>query len=218
MFPLLPQKLEAYCLSYSSAEEPFLKQLVSYTWKNHVNPRQLSGALQGHLLTMISTMIKPTCVLEIGTFSGYSAVCLSKGLKKGGMIHTIEADRETAYKTKRFFKGSAYEEKIQFYEGDALQVLNSLEIAPELSFIDGNKKLYREYLQLVWPKVPEGGWLIFDNTLWNGRVTEEKEREKDNDTANMHEFNQHVLNVKGAECMILPLRDGLTFIQKIKKL
>lgn len=191
-----------------------LEELVRYTWRNYVNPRQLSGPVQGRWLSMVSKMISPQNILEIGTFSGYSAICLSEGLRPGGMVHTIEADAETAFKTKKFLAGAQMEEKIKVYTGSALEVLKTLEIAPELSFIDGNKQEYPFYFEVLWPKVPRGGMVVFDNTLWNGRVTDIEDRNKDADTAHMHAFNVFLRNVEGAEVMILPLRDGLTMVRK----
>jgi caffeoyl-CoA O-methyltransferase len=204
----------AYCENMSSNEPSYLTDIVSFTWKNTVNPRQLSGHLQGRLLAMFSSLIQPDCILEVGTFTGYSTLCLAEGLHKEGKLHSIEADSENHFKAGLLIAKSPFSEKIILHQGEALVVLPKLSIKPNLIFVDADKVNYENYFHLCFPMLKPGGLIIFDNTLWSGKVLESHLVEKDADTLNMHNFNLMLKNYPNIELVMLPIRDGLTVIRK----
>ncbi|MBL7810728.1 MAG: O-methyltransferase [Bacteroidetes bacterium] len=201
-----------YCEQHSSPEPDALTRLTGFTWRHTINPRQLSGHLQGRFLAMLSALIQPECVLEIGTFTGYSSLCLAEGLSATGTLHTIEADPENAFKAAEFLQDSG--KSIIQYTGDALQILPTLSMQADLVFVDAAKRQYTEFLDACLPLTRPGGLLLFDNTLWSGKVTDENERIHDTDTRLMHEFNASLANRKDADVVLLPLRDGLTMVRK----
>lgn len=214
MHPDWQTELLKYCEANSSPEPEYLGDLVRYTWLHTVNPRQLSGHLQGRMLALLSRMARATCILEIGTFTGYSALCLAEGLAPGGILHTIEADEEMAWKAEQFIEGTPFRDRIVIHRGRALEILPGLEIQPELIFADAGKQEYRAYCEACFPILQPGGLMIFDNTLWSGRVLNKEDVLADPDTAKMHAFNEYVKNLEHAEILMLPLRDGLTLIRK----
>jgi caffeoyl-CoA O-methyltransferase len=203
-----------YCEAHSSAEPAHLDALVRYTWLNTLNPRQLCGHLQGRLLSMLSCLMQPRCILEIGTFTGYSALCMAEGLKEDGILHSIEADGETAFKAAEFIKGSPFAGKITMHTGDALKLIPELRLEPNIVFVDAAKQQYPDYFKVCLPILASGGLMLFDNTLWSQKVLDDEMRTTDADTAAMHQFNEFLLKSEGIEVLMLPLRDGLTLIRK----
>jgi predicted O-methyltransferase YrrM len=172
-----------------------------------------SGHLQGRMLKMFVRMIRPQQVLEIGTYSGYSALCLAEGLTDGSMLHTFEINDEQEDFTRPWLENSPYADKIKFYIGDALELLPQMDIIFDLAFIDGDKRKYVEYYEQVLSMLSPGGYIIADNTLWDGHVLEEPHH-TDMQTIGIKKFNDWVAADKRVEKVILPLRDGLTIIRK----
>jgi caffeoyl-CoA O-methyltransferase len=203
-----------YIEANSSPEDQVLAALNRYTHLKVVHPRMLSGQVQGKFLEFISRMIHPSNVLEIGTYTGYSAICLARGLKTGGKLTTIEINDELASVSLKFFKEASLEDTIQLINGDALKIIPRLENNIDLVFIDAEKEQYSEYFELVFPKVKIGGFILADNTLWDGKVVFENEF-SDSASKALRAFNKKVSENSKTENIILPLRDGLSLIRKI---
>lgn len=207
--------IQEYSVNMSTPEDPFLQAIHEFTWKKMINPRMLSEHLQGLLLSQLVAIHQPSKILEIGTFTGYATACLLKNLKSQGELFTIEADAETLYKTREFWKIHKKDHLVHWIHGDATQVLAHWE--PEsldFIFVDADKTNYQEYLKLCKPLLRTNGVLLFDNTLWSNRVVNEADRKVDRDTKNMHDFNQFAKNQAGFETVLLPIRDGLTLMRK----
>jgi caffeoyl-CoA O-methyltransferase len=175
-------------------------------------PRMVSGHLQGRFLSMISHMIKPQFILEIGTYTGYSAICLAEGLSPNGKIITIDINEELETRVRGYFKEGELENKVDYRIGDAAKIIPALSNSFDLVFIDADKENYTLYYDLVFNKVPIGGFILADNVLWSGKVIQAKE---DKDTKAIKDFNQKVYNDPRVKTMLLPLRDGIMMIQKI---
>lgn len=214
MHPDWQTDIMRYCEEKSSPEPSFLKDLARFTWLNTINPRQLSGHLQGQFLSFLSALLCPDCVLEVGTFTGYASFCLASGLSKKGILHTIEADEEVLFKAKAQFKETPLNNKINFISGNALEIIPNLKIQPDLIFVDADKQSYHKYFDLCLPMLSKRGVMLFDNTLWSGKVGDEMARENDPDTKNMHAFNTMLSKQNDLDILLLPLRDGLTMIRK----
>jgi len=208
--------LDQYILDHTSPEDDFLKELDRETHLKVLRSRMLSGHLQGQILSMISSMIKPQRILEIGTFTGYSALCLAKGLPENGQLHTIEIDDELESIARKYFRKSGMGSKIIQHIGDARQIISSLEQTFDLVFIDADKREYCDYYELVFDKISVGGFLLADNILWNGKVIDPHEAD-DEQTRGILDFNDLVHNDKRVQNAILPVRDGIMLIQKIAK-
>ncbi|MCB8994251.1 MAG: O-methyltransferase [Bacteroidales bacterium] len=206
-----------YIESYSSPEDPLLEELNRFTHLRVIHPRMLSGKVQGKFLEFISRMIRPERILEIGSYTGYSAICLAKGLQSDGKLITIEISDEIAGIAKKYILKAGMEEKIELICGDALSIIPDLNEEFDLIFIDAEKEQYCRYFELVFPKVKKGGYIIADNTLWDGKVVFEKEF-KDSASIALREFNKMIINHPGLENIIIPLRDGLTLIRKLSDL
>jgi caffeoyl-CoA O-methyltransferase len=202
-----------YIMNNCSPEDPILAELSRQTWLKVLNPKMLSGHYQGKLLEMISRMIRPRKILEIGTFTGYSAICLGRGLTDGGELHTIDINDEIKDFALEYIKRSGLEKSIKMHTGNALEIIPSLEGPFDLVFIDGEKSEYIEYYNLVIPKIKTGGYIIADNVLWDEKVYNP---EYDNDTYTLYlrEFNNMVSSDKRIDNMILPVRDGLMIMRK----
>lgn len=207
-------KLEKYILENIDSEDDFLKELDRETHLKVLGARMLSGHLQGQVLNMISKMIKPDNILEIGTFTGYSAICLAKGLSVNGKLVTIEIDDELENFARKYFKKTELESRIIHLIGSALQIIPSLNTVFDLVFIDGNKREYLAYYNLVFDKLKKGGFIIADNTLWNGKIFDANTSFIDSQTAGIIEFNSYIKNDNRIEKIILPIRDGMTIIRK----
>lgn len=207
------ESLDNYILNHIDAESDYLKALYRDTHVKLLRPRMASGHLQGRMLKMFVCMIRPKQILEIGTYSGYSALCLAEGLEEGGILHTFEINDEQEDFTRPWLEGSPYADKIKFYIGDALELVPKLDLHFELAFMDGNKRKYIDYYEMILPRLAPGGYIIADNTLWDGHVLEET-HPADQQTAGIKAFNDLIATDKRVEKVILPLRDGLTIIRK----
>lgn len=208
--------ISEYIEQHSSPESDILRQITRSTHLEVINPRMLSGHVQGRVLSMLSQMIQPRHILELGTFTGYSALCLAEGLTSDGTLITIEHNDEMEDAIRRNLSLSPLGEKIQLLIGDAKEYLSSLntsETLPfDLVFIDADKKEYSDYLHLVLPFVRTGGWILADNTLWDGHIIDPT-YDKDRQTIALREFNDLVAHHPRLDKVILPLRDGLTIIR-----
>lgn len=205
--------IDEYILDHIDAESDYLKALYRATHVRLLRPRMASGHLQGRMLKMFVQMIRPQTVLEIGTYSGYSALCLAEGLPEGGMLHTYEINDEQEDFTRPWLENSPWAEKITFHIGDALEAVPQLGICFDLAFIDGDKRRYIEYYEMVLKYMNPGGYIIADNTLWDGHVLEIP-HPTDKQTIGIKAFNDLVAKDSRVEKVILPLRDGLTIIRK----
>lgn len=210
----IDQLLENYILSHSVEEDPLLKRLYRDTYLRLVNGRMCSGHLQGTVLTLFSRLISPKRILEIGTYTGYSAICLAKGLAPGGVLHTIEINDELESMAAGYFTEAGMKDCIIQYIGDATDILPGLKDQYELVFLDGDKRQYLLHYQMIMPHVPIGGLIIADNTLWGGKVVGKIARD-DGQTISILEFNDFVKDDNRVEVTILPIRDGMTLLRKI---
>jgi predicted O-methyltransferase YrrM len=204
---------EDYIIAHIDPESDYLQALYRDTHVKLMRPRMASGHLQGRMLKMIVEMTGPRQVLEIGTYSGYSALCLAEGLWEGGMIHTFEINDEFEDFTRPWLENSPYADKIKFYVGDALRMVPHLGIIFDLAFIDGDKRKYIAYYEMTLSFLAQGGYILADNTLWDGHVLIES-HSSDKQTIGIKEFNDYVAKDKRVEKIILPLRDGLTIMKK----
>ncbi len=205
--------VQQYSEKYTSAEDKLLKEVFDFTLRNHPKHHMISGPLQGKFLEMVSFMIKPERILEIGTFTGYSALCLAKGLEDGGLLHTIELREEDANAAKSFFEQSFFKEKIILHVGDALEIVGKLDDTWDLVFIDADKENYISYFNLVLPKVKQNGFILADNVLFHGEVLEKEVKGKS--AKAIQAFNDFLLTRTDIEKCLLPLRDGLMLIRKL---
>jgi caffeoyl-CoA O-methyltransferase len=207
----MDRNLENYILAHTTGEDPVLEDLYRQTHIRFVNPNMVSGHLQGRLLQMISEMVQPSSILEVGTFTGYSAICLAKGLKPGGKLITIEQNDELAAFAGSYFKKAGLSESIDQLTGNALDIIPGLNKQFDLVFLDGDKREYIRYYRAVINKVRTGGFIIADNVLWGGKVTEKKT--SDPQAQGIISFNEMISMETDVEKMILPLRDGLMIIR-----
>jgi predicted O-methyltransferase YrrM len=205
--------LEDYITLHSDSEPEYLAKINRATHLRMINPRMLSGHFQGRVLTMFCHMIKPEKVLEIGTFTGYSALCMAEGMPENGVLHTIDCDDELESFISQNFAGSPFGHKIKLHLGNALKVIESMNEKFDLVFIDADKLEYQAYFEAVLPKVKRGGFILVDNTLWDGKVLKTAD-EKDKDTLAIQRFNDFIANDSRIEKVLLPIRDGLTLMRK----
>ncbi|MCP9766748.1 O-methyltransferase [Lacihabitans sp. LS3-19] len=208
------QEIEEYCTLHSSLEPEALKVINRDTQANILKPRMLSGHLQGRLLSMLSNILQPKNILEIGTYTGYSAICLAEGLAKNGKLVTIEADEELETRILKNIELAEMSKKIELKIGNALDVIPTLTQKFDLVFIDADKLNYIKYYDLVIEKLNLGGLIISDNVLWDGKVVEENK--KDKTTELLRQFNNHLLNDNRTQKVLLPIRDGLFVSRKTK--
>ena len=197
--------LDDYILAHIDDEGDYLRALYRDTNVKLLRPRMASGHLQGRLLKMFVRMIRPRNVLEIGTYSGYSALCMAEGLPSDGHLYTFEINDEQ--------ENSPYADKISFIIGDALQLVPEMDVKFDLAFVDGDKRRYLDYYEMVLSKLNPGGYILADNTLWDGHVIEQTDRH-DAQTVGIMSFNDKVATDDRVEKVIIPLRDGLTLIRK----
>ena len=209
----MQETLDEYILSHISPEDDYLYRLYRATQIKLLRPRMASGHLQGQLLRMLCQMIAPQRVLEIGTYSGYSALSMASGMQPGSEIVTFEINDEQEDFTRPWLENSPYADKIKFYIGDALELLPAMDLTFDLAFVDGDKRKYVEYYEQVLKMLSPGGYIIADNTLWDGHVLEEPHH-TDLQTIGIKKFNDLVASDERVEKVILPLRDGLTIIRK----
>jgi len=205
----LPEKIDDYVVNHSQQEPKILQELTKETWQKVLNPRMLSGAFQGRVLSMISKLIRPKNILEIGTYTGYSTLCFAEGLSKEGKIITIDKNEELETLQNKYFEKSGYRTQIQQMVGDATKIIPTLTQQFDLVFIDADKSNYINYFHLIIDKIKPGGIILSDNVLWSGKVVEPL-NPKDLDTKVLLEYNK-LLNIdKRVETVLLPIRDGLT--------
>ncbi|MBO5679803.1 MAG: O-methyltransferase [Bacteroidaceae bacterium] len=207
------EAIEAYILQHMDEESDYLKALYRQTHVKLINPRMTSGHLQGRLLKMLVQMVRPHRILEIGTFAGYSALCMAEGLEEGAMLHTYEIDDELEDFTRSWIEGSPHGHKVCFHIGNALNEVPLLGETFDLVFMDGDKRQYMAYYEMVMQHTSPNAIILADNTLWDGHVIE-KAYLCDRQTAAINEFNAFVAADQRVEKFILPLRDGLTMIRK----
>jgi len=210
----MDRELEKYILDHSTPEDPVLEDLFRQTHLRFINPNMVCGHLQGKFLEMISLMIRPSCILEIGTFTGYSTICLAKGLKPDGILITVEPNDELSEFTQTYFEKTGVALKIVNVHNRMQEMIGTMNEEPDLVYIDGDKREYAEYFRLIIDKVRPGGFIIADNVLWGGKVFEKGI--KDPQTKGIVEFNEMINKQKNIENIILPIRDGIMLIRKIK--
>jgi predicted O-methyltransferase YrrM len=204
--------IEEYCEAHTSEEGDLLYRLYRETHLHGVKPRMISGQLQGRFLAMVSRMLRPTNVLEIGTYTGYSALCLAEGIAQNGQLHTIEVDEELEEIILRYVAQSPYKDRIHLHIGDARQLIPQFKCQWDLVFIDAEKRSSREFYELVLPQLRKGGVMLIDNMLWSGKVVD-AEANHDLDTKAIVEFNDFVQQDPRVENVLLPLRDGIMMVR-----
>ena len=209
----LPKDINDYCEKYTQDEDDVLYQLHRETHQKILRPRMLSGHLQGQLLTFFANMISPEKILEIGTYTGYSAICLARGLKEGGELHTIDVNEELEDFAYSFFEKAGLEKQIKMHVGDAMEIIPEINIQWDLVFIDADKENYINYYNLVLDSVKQDGFIIFDNVLWSGKVTQEL-NPKDKETVTLVELAKVLQEDSRVENVLLPVRDGLFMVRK----
>ncbi|PKQ66808.1 methyltransferase [Labilibaculum manganireducens] len=207
------KELEDYILKHTETEDLVLKDLTRETHVKMLRPRMLSGHLQGKFLKMTCQMIRPLRILEIGTYTGYSAISMAMGTNEDCIIHTIDCNDELEQFTRKYIKRSGFENRIQFHIGDALKIIPQLEECFDLVFIDADKRQYIEYFEAVFPKLNKGGFVLADDVLWDGKVVEEIEN-NDKQTQGIINFNHFIQEDSRVENLILPIRHGLMMIRK----
>ncbi len=207
------EKIEQYTTHFTTAHDALLQKILAETYATHPHAHMISGAVQGKFLEMISYMIKPRRVLEIGTFTGFSALCLAKGLQTGGILHTIELREEDAAAARKNIEQSNYAPQIKLHTGHAASVINTLVEDWDLIFIDADKTSYIDYYELTLPRLNKNGFILADNVLFHGQVLEDNVTGK-NAKAIQH-FNEHVAHDERTEQVMLSVRDGITLIRKL---
>jgi len=209
----LPEALDNYVVSHSEQEPELLQQLTRETYQKILQPIMLSGPYQGRVLSMISKLVNPKSILELGTFTGYATLCLAEGLQKDGVIHTIDINEELHDFQRKYFDKSDYGSRIIQHTGSALDIIPDLDTSFDLVFIDADKPNYSNYFHLIIDKLNSGGIILSDNVLWHGKVVEEL-NEKDVSTKAVLDYNTLLKEDERIETVILPIRDGLTISRK----
>ncbi|MBK9479776.1 MAG: O-methyltransferase [Bacteroidetes bacterium] len=210
----IDEQLAAYVEEHTQSESKLLKKINRDTHVNVLMPRMLSGHLQGQVLRMLSLMIQPAKVLEIGTYTGYSALCLAEGLTETGKLITIDINAELEERVRGYFAESSVKQKIEYRIGNALEIIPTLNESFDLVFIDADKSNYSNYFDLCIDKVRKGGYLIADNVLWSGKILMPLEK-MDKDTLLIHKFNKKIQEDKRVENVLFPIRDGLMVMRKL---
>ncbi len=208
----MQREIDDYITLHTSAEPPHLARLYRHTWLHRLYTQMCSGHVQGRIIKMLTAMINPAKVLELGTFTGYSALCIAEALEPHGELHTVEIDDENAEALEQLFASSPGGDKVKLHVGDALEIIPDLDIQWDMVYIDANKRHYCEYLEAVLPRLRPGGFIIADNTLWGGKIAEGA---TDAQSAGIARFNDLVASDPRLETVILPLRDGLSLIRKL---
>ena len=209
----LARGIEKYSISHTEKESELLAELNRETWAKVMNPRMLSGHLQGRVLSMFSKMIQPKNIIEIGTYTGYSALCMAEGLQENGILHTLDINEEYSSIAESYFKRSNYSKSIKTHIGSALDIIPKLNYNFQLAFIDADKENYSNYFDLVIEKIDINGYIIADNVLWSGKVLNS---EKDIETESLDLYNKKVFSDSRVQTILLPIRDGLMISRKIK--
>lgn len=203
------KNIESYCIQHSQDTPDYLIKLERATYMRTLAPQMLSGPLVGRFLSFVSNLIKPTCIVEVGTFTGYSALCLAEGLAPNGILHTFEVNDELLPTIQEFQSLSPYADSIQVHIGRGEDLLKEMNLAPELAFLDAGKLNYLDHYELLMTKMQSGGVIIVDNVLWSGKVARPA---TDDDTRALQAFNTHVASDKRCKQIMLPIRDGLTLL------
>ncbi len=211
---MISTKLEKYIEEFTTVENEVLRELNRQTHLRTFYPRMLSGSVQGKFLEMICRMLQPKNVLEIGTFTGYSAIAMAMGMPENGLVYTIEVNEEMEPFIREYIAKAGMEHKIKLLMGDALQIVPAMEETFDLVFIDADKEQYVTYYDLAMEKLKPGGFILADNVLWSGKVLEDDTR-SDKETKGIKVFNQHVKNDDRAEQVMLSIRDGLLLVRKL---
>ena len=206
---ILPEKINEYVENHSQPEPELLQKLNRETWQKVIAPRMLSGHLQGRVLSMLSKLIQPKNILEIGTYTGYSALCLAEGMREDGEIHTIDMNEELFDFQRKYFDASPYGKQIFQHLGNALAIIPTLDKTFDLVFIDADKSNYPNYLEIILPKLHKGSVILSDNVLWSGKVVEELKKD-DEDTKALLHYNKLLNEHPKLETVLLPIRDGLS--------
>ncbi len=212
---IVDPEIESYIEYHTSPPTKILDRIERDTYIKTLYPRMLSGKVQGRFLSMISRMIRPENILEIGTFTGYSALCLIEGLAENGHLHTIEINEELRDQNEKYFENAGAGGKITAHFGNALDIIPGFGIHFDLIFIDADKVNYSKYYELSMQKLKTGGFMLADNVFWSGKVLDDSPKQDDKDTAAVKKFNTLVQNDPRVENVMVPLRDGITLIQKI---
>jgi len=210
----ISEKLDDYVVEHSQAEPQLLQELNRETWQKVLAPRMLSGHFQGRILSMISKLIQPKNILEIGTYTGYSALCLAEGMQEKGLLHTIDHNEELYDLQRKYFDKSNYGNQITQHIGKAIDVIPTIDLEFDLVFIDADKKNYPTYLELIMPKLSKGAVILSDNVLWSGKVVEPLASD-DIDTKALLLYNKQLNEHPNLETVLLPIRDGLTISRVI---
>jgi caffeoyl-CoA O-methyltransferase len=210
----LPEEIDNYVVNHSQQEPEILQELSKETWQKVLNPRMLSGAFQGRVLSMISKLIRPTSILEIGTYTGYSALCLAEGMSSEGKIITIDKNEELETLQNKYFEKSGYRNQIEQRVGNAVYIIPKIDRKFDLVFIDADKSNYINYFHLIIDKMNSGGIILSDNVLWSGKIVEALDP-KDIDTTVLLAYNKLLNSDDRIETVLLPIRDGLT-ISRVK--
>ncbi len=211
----LPEKINDYVEKHSQAEPELLQKLNRETWQKHMQPRMLSGHLQGRVLSMLSKLIQPNNILEIGTYTGYSALCLAEGMQENGELHTIDINEELFDFQRKYFDESPFGKQIFQHLGNALEIIPKLNKTFDLVFIDADKNNYPNYLEIILPKLKKGAVILSDNVLWSGKVVEEL-KEDDEETKALIKYNKLLNEHRNLETVLLPIRDGLAISRVIR--
>jgi len=205
----LPEKLDDYVVAHSQKEPELLQQLSRETWQKVLAPRMLSGHFQGRVLSMVSKLINPKNVLEIGTYTGYSALCLVEGIQPKGKLHTIDTNEELYDLQRKYFDKSGFGNQIIQHTGNALNIIPTIDKTFDFVFIDADKQNYPNYLEIILPKLKSGSVILSDNVLWTGKVIE-KIQKGDKDTEALLKYNKMINEHSQLQTVLLPIRDGLT--------
>lgn len=213
MINFIDDNILNYSISKSEKESKLLNDLYRETYLKVLNPRMISGHYQGRILSLISKIISPKKILEIGTYTGYSAICLCEGMDKDGILHTIDNNKELVEIQNKYFKKANLTNKIVQHSGDAKNIIPSIEEEFDIVFIDADKESYPEYYDLIINKVKSGGIIIADNILWSGKILEKVEKD-DQATKSIIEFNNKIIEDDSVNNIILPIRDGLNIVRK----
>ena len=210
----IDEKLSKYAEKHTTPENELIKSLNRYTHANVLAPRMLSGHLQGRLLSLFSKMIQPKAILEIGTYTGYAALCLAEGLTKDGILHTIDINEELETRIQKYFNQSTFKNQIKLHIGNALEIIPAIKQKFDLVFIDADKENYSKYYDLLIDQMPSGGIIMADNVLWSGKVINQEAISRDNDTRELDHFNAKVQSDPRVENILIPVRDGIMVARK----
>lgn len=211
---IINSEIEQYIQDHTSPHSALLNKIERETHLQENMPQMLSGHVQGRLLAMISKMVQPEYILEIGTYTGYSAICLAEGLKPGGKLHTIDKNEELKEKVENYFNEAGLSEKISLHIGNALDIIPSLDHPFDIVFIDADKIRYKQYYDLIIEKIKSGTIILADNVLWSGKVIKKHDQKIDKDTQALMDFNQDIQHDDRVENILLSIRDGLMMIRK----